>query len=79
MSFNALGFDPGFAKLGWSVVHFDDVGYATFKAFNVICTEKTKQKKTTRVADDNYERTQIIAHELSWLMSKYQPNLLCAE
>ena len=58
-----LGLDPGFAKVGWALVELLPEG-ERFLRMGVWETKKSVKKRNVRVADDNYQRAQILGDSL---------------
>lgn len=76
----ALGIDPGFSKLGWSSVAFEN-GVYTFNDMGVIKTARIpkKQRHNVRMTDDDARRIMEITEELSPLFLLHGPDVLGIE
>lgn len=74
----SLNLDPGFAWLGWSVVNLHQDGDAV-AGMGLLRTVKANTKRKVGVADDNFCRARLIAHELRLLVEHYSPSAVCFE
>lgn len=74
----ALGIDPGFAALGWSVVSMA-AGDAEVVESGVIRTQKSDRKGELRACDDNLARGQRLHGELERLVIAFRPVAVVCE
>lgn len=73
-----IGLDPGFASFGVAVVEIGREG-ETPVYLGVIRTQKSSKKLRMLAVDDNFERTQRIADELTQLLLAYEVVAIGAE
>lgn len=69
-----LALDAGFTALGWAVLKAGRI-----VALGCIRTAKTTRKGRVRVADDDAERTQVLARELAGIIRTHSVQGLVAE
>lgn len=70
-----IGFDPSLSNWGYSVGLLTDK--LTIVGFGVICTKPDKRKLRQNLKD--FERCQILYDELTGLISKHKPDVICIE
>jgi crossover junction endodeoxyribonuclease RuvC len=78
MSVKALGFDPGFASLGWAAVEVLPESVRVID-MGVIETEPSPKKRRQLQADDNVRRAREIDASLVKLFAEHRPGVVCAE
>ena len=78
MGHTILGFDPGFAHLGYAALEIRDGAY-TVRGLGIVETKKSAKKRSFLASDDNLRRAREIAECLDKLVSQYNPSAIACE
>lgn len=65
---HVIGFDPGFASLGWAECVISREGVPEFTRGGVLKTKPTAKKRRVRAVDDNLRRTRLLARQIDELI-----------